>query len=78
MAATQNCEATTFPPESDHSQQFLQILAEVVSAFLKKFLLIIVDIQDYINFRCTTQQFNIYIPYEVVTKKSLVAICHCT
>ena len=32
----------------------------------------------HISFRCMTLWFNIYIPYELMTKISLVTICHHT
>lgn len=36
---------------------------------------IIVDIQYYRSFRCTTYLSNIYIPYTVMTVKNLVTMC---
>lgn len=44
----------------------------------KNLFLIVVYTQYYISFRGTTQRFNIYALYTVITTISLVTICHRT
>ena len=42
---------------------------------MQKFNLNIVDVQYYVSFRCTTEQFDIYVYYEMMATISLVTIC---
>ena len=58
---------------------FCFLLGKAVPLFLKLFyFLIIVDIQYYISFRCTTEWLDIYITYKVISLLRLVPIWHHT